>query len=184
MKVGVYVGSFNPPHNGHIKIMNHLLNKYLDKIIVIPTQEYWNKNNLLHIEHRINMLKLIKNEKIIVNETLNNLEFTYQILNELSKNYNNLYLIIGADNLEKFHLWKNIKEILNHNVIVLNRNNIDSMKYINNFERKEKFILINDLEEINISSTFIRENLNNKDITQFINKEILEYIKNNNLYEV
>lgn len=184
MKVGVYVGSFNPPHNGHIKIMNHLLNKYLDKIIVIPTQEYWNKNNLLHIEHRINVLKLIKNEKIIVNETLNNLEFTYQILNELSKNYNNLYLIIGADNLEKFHLWKNINEILNHNVIVLNRNNIDSMKYINNFERKEKFILINDLEEINISSTFIRENLNNKDITQFINKEILEYIKNNNLYEV
>ena len=86
MKVGVYVGSFNPPHNGHIKIMNHLLNKYLDKIIVIPTQEYWNKNNLLHIEHRINMLKFYETKKIIINDKLNKYEYTYEILNELRGN--------------------------------------------------------------------------------------------------
>ena len=44
MKIGIYIGSFNPPHKGHIKIINYLLNNnYVDKIIVIPTGNYWNK---------------------------------------------------------------------------------------------------------------------------------------------
>ena len=57
MKIGVYVGSFNPVHVGHIKIVNHLLVNYLDKVIIVPTGNYWNKNNLVDINHRISMLK-------------------------------------------------------------------------------------------------------------------------------
>ena len=50
MKIGVYVGSFNPVHKGHIKIVNHLIkNKYVDKVLVIPTGNYWDKNDLLSI---------------------------------------------------------------------------------------------------------------------------------------
>ena len=57
MKIGIYVGSFNPPHKGHIKIVNHLINNYLDKVIIIPTGNYWDKLDLVSINDRINMIK-------------------------------------------------------------------------------------------------------------------------------
>lgn len=181
MKVGVYVGSFNPVHNGHKMIMDYLLeNKYLDKIIVIPTLSYWDKNNLIDIKDRINMLKYLENENIIIHTTLNKYEYTYEILDELKKEYNDLYLIIGADNLEKFNLWKNVDKILENKILIINRNSIDVSKYMNN----KNFILVNGLDEINISSTYIRENINKKDIEYLLDKDVLKYIKDNNLYEV
>ena len=73
MKLGVYVGSFNPVHKGHIKIINHLLdNNYVDKILVIPTGNYWDKNDLEDIRHRINMLKFYENKNIIFASRQNN----------------------------------------------------------------------------------------------------------------
>ena len=62
MKIGVYVGSFNPPHKGHIKIVNHLINNYLDKVIIIPTGNYWDKFDLIDIQDRINMLKIFERD--------------------------------------------------------------------------------------------------------------------------
>ena len=64
MKIGVYVGSFNPVHKGHIQIVNELLND-LDKVIIVPTGNYWNKNDLVDINHRINMWKFYQNEKMV-----------------------------------------------------------------------------------------------------------------------
>ena len=47
MRIGVFVGSFNPVHKGHIKVANYLLdNDYVDKVIMLPTPNYWHKNNL------------------------------------------------------------------------------------------------------------------------------------------
>ena len=122
MRLGVYVGSFNPVHKGHIQVANYLLdNNYIDKIEIIPTGNYWDKKNLIDVNFRIEMLKFYESEKIYINETLNNCEYTYQVLNELKKDNNELYLIIGSDNLPNFHLWKNIDEILKNKVIVVSR---------------------------------------------------------------
>lgn len=183
MKIGVYVGSFNPVHKGHIEIANHLLFKnYIDKIIFIPTTNYWNKNNLVEINHRINMLKLYENNNIIVNSTLNSLPYTYMILNELNKIYLNddLFLIIGDDNLEKFYLWKNIEEIYNYNILVINREN----KIISDKLNIDKFTFVNDLDLIDISSTRIRKNLNlnNYDeVKKDLDVKVLKYILNNKI---
>ena len=58
MKIGIYVGSFNPPHEGHHKVMKYLLEKKIvDKVLLLPTPEYWNKKDLIDIKERINMLK-------------------------------------------------------------------------------------------------------------------------------
>ena len=183
MNIGIYVGSFNPVHIGHKYIIDYLLNnKFVDKVIVIPTMNYWNKNNLIDIKDRINMLKYYENKNIIINDTLNNLEYTYLILNELKKEYINdtLYLIIGADNIPKFHLWKNVDKILENKVIVLNRDDIEIEKYINRFNNKENFIIVKDFKCINISSTNIRNDIEkNKDL---LDKKIYKYIKDNNLY--
>ena len=58
MKIGVYVGSFNPVHKGHIKVVKKVLKEYVDKVLIVPTLSYWDKNNLISITDRINMLKL------------------------------------------------------------------------------------------------------------------------------
>lgn len=187
MKIGIYVGSFNPPHKGHIKIVNHLINNYLDKIIIIPTGNYWDKNDLIDIEHRINMLKLYKKENIIIDEENNKIEYTYQILNILSKKYreDELYLVIGADNIINFDKWKNYEEILKYNLIILNRSNIDIIKYLNNLNKKDKYIIVNDLPSIDISSTMIRDKIKNKeeDLIKYIDSGVYEYIKSKKLYE-
>ena len=51
MKIGIFIGSFNPPHLGHLDIIKYLLNKkYVDKILIVPTKNYWNKTNLIDIK--------------------------------------------------------------------------------------------------------------------------------------
>lgn len=186
MKIGIYVGSFNPPHKGHIKIVNHLIGKYLDKVIIIPTGNYWDKLDLVNIDHRINMLKLYENKNIIIDDKNNNLEYTYQILNSLKLEYkdNELYLIIGADNIINFDKWKNYEQILTYNLIILNRNNIDVLEYLEKLNKKDKYVIVNDLPNIDISSTMIRNKLNNKDydLSMHVDDCILNYIRENNLY--
>ena len=186
MKIGVYVGSFNPPHKGHIKIVNHLINNYLDKIIIIPTGNYWEKIDLVNINDRINMLKFYENESVIIDNKNNNIEYTYQILNKLKKEYkeDSLNLIIGADNIVNLNKWKNYKEILTYNLIIINRNNIKTLDYLEMLNKKDKYIIVNDLPDIHISSTQIRNKLKNneKDISIYIDDCVLNYILENNLY--
>lgn len=186
MKIGIYVGSFNPPHKGHIKIVNHLISKYLDKVIIIPTGNYWEKIDLVNIDHRINMLKLYENENIIIDDENNSLEYTYQILNGLKLKYKDdeLYLIIGADNIVNFDKWKNYEQILTYNLVILNRNNIDVLGYLEKLNKKDKYVIVNDLPNIDISSTLIRNKLNNKDydLSMYVDDCVLNYIMENNLY--
>ena len=103
MKVGVYVGSFNPVHKGHIKIVRHLLKYFLDKVIVVATQNYWDKKNLINLNDRINMLKKYESDKIIIDTDCNNYEYTYMVMSKLKEEYDDLYLIIGADNIIAFN---------------------------------------------------------------------------------
>lgn len=187
MKIGVYVGSFNPVHNGHIKIVNETLNKYLDKVIIVPTGSYWNKNNLVDIKKRITMLKFFKNEKIIIDEENNKLPYTYLILENIKKKYKHdtLYLILGADNLIDFDKWKNYKDILKYNMIIVNRHDIDIKEYLEKLNKKDNYIILNKINNLDISSTMIRKSIKDKnynDINDKIDNRVLNYIKKNNLY--
>lgn len=189
MKLGVFIGSFNPVHKGHIKIANHLLKKdYIDKLLIIPTQNYWNKNNLINIQDRINMLKIFENKKIIINTKDNNIKYTYNLLKKLEKEYqkDELYLIIGADNILRFKEWKNYKKILKYNIIIVNRNKININIYLDKLGKKDKYIIVNDLKNIDISSSLIRKLIkenNLEKLQKIIDKKVLAYIKNKNLYK-
>ncbi len=184
MRVGVYVGSFNPVHKAHIKVAEYLIEEnLLDKVLIIPTLNYWDKQNLIDINDRINMLKFYESDKIVIDTTHNELEYTYQILNELNKETSDeYYLIIGADNLVNFHLWKNVNDILKNKILVINRNGIDTQKYING---RDNFIVVNGLKEMKISSTEIREFISNKNydkLNMYLDKEVIAYIMEHDLY--
>lgn len=187
MKIGVYVGSFNPVHIGHIKIVNHLIdNNYFDKVIIIPTGNYWDKQNLINIKHRINMLKIFENDFITVDTKLNNLAYTYQVFEELSKNSNDNYgLIIGADNIVNFDKWKNYEYLLNFDLAIINRDEIDVNYYLNKYNIK-KYKLVNDLPLLDVSSSLIRNLIENEEyieLKKYVDANVLEYIKANSLYK-
>ena len=183
MRIGVFVGSFDPIHIGHIKVMDYLIdNNYLDKIIILPTLNYWKKQNITNVDKRVEMIKKIKRDYIIIDNINNKYAYTYQILESLHNIYkkDEIYLIISADNIIDFHKWVNVESILNNNkVIVLNRNNIDINKYVDKFIEKDKFIVIEDFPFIDISSTELRNKIN-KD---YLDEEVYNYIIENKLYE-
>ena len=179
MKLGVYIGSFNPVHNGHINLVNYLLKEnYVDRILIVPTIGYWDKRNLVDINHRINMLKFFENDNILVDITHNNYEFTCELMDSLKKDVDDdLYLIMGADNIINFNKWKNYQDLLKYNIIIVNRDNINIDDYIKNYNTSN-FIICRDYKPLNISSTLIRDNLDN----EYLDKRVYNYIKENNLY--
>jgi nicotinate-nucleotide adenylyltransferase len=182
MRIGVYVGSFDPIHTGHISVMNYLINNnYLDKIIILPTYDYWEKKIIANINDRINMIKLLNKDYLIVDNENNRFKYTYEILRVLNEKYknDNLYLIISADNIVNFDKWKNVDEILlNNYVIVLNRENINIQEYTDSYKLKDKFIIIQDYPFINISSTSLRKKINKN----YLDENVYKYILKNHLY--
>lgn len=186
MRIGVFVGSFNPVHKGHIKIANYLVdNNYVDKLLIVPTGSYWDKKNI-DVKYRIEMLERYETDRIIIERELNNLEYTYQLINELKKRYKNdeLILIMGADNIISFDKWKNYEELLKLELIIYKRNNFDIKHYLDRINKKDKYIIIDNVESINISSTTIRETINDfYNLEELIDKDVLDYIIKNELYK-
>ena len=179
MRIGIYVGSFNPVHDGHIHVAKYLIdNGYVDKVLLLPTPGYWHKQNLADVNDRVNMLKFYEEDNIIVDDIHNVHPYTYQVLDSLNDDYKDaeLYLILGSDNLEKFHLWEHVDLVLKYNIIVLNRGNIDIKKYLERFPNG-KFTVIDDFDYINVSSTEIRNGRRD-----CIKKEVASYIDENHLY--
>lgn len=188
MRIGVYVGSFNPVHKGHVKVVKHLLdNDYLDKVLMIPTLGYWDKQNLIDLKHRINMLKIYENDRVIIDSSKSQLEYTYQVMREVRKEYlkDEIFLIIGSDNLKEFNRWKNVSDILQNKVLVLPRGN-NSYEYIGKFKKKDKFIVVDDYKITDISSTAIRRCIREKkyqELEKYLDKENIKYIFDNELYK-
>ncbi len=188
MRRGIYVGSFDPVHKGHIALVNYLiLNNYVDMVEIIPTGNYWDKLDLIDVKYRIEMLRYYQDKNIQINDKLNSLKYTYMIMRELSNKYKSdkLYLIIGADNILSFDKWMNVSELFNYEIIVVPRDNIDIDKYIYKFDKREKFIIVNGFNEMDISSKMIRKFISNRErdkLDKYLDRDIINYIFRYDLY--
>ena len=187
MKIGIFGGSFNPPHNMHKNIALDLIkNKYLDKVIYVPTGNKYNKKGLANQNDRYNMLKLIieaYDNLDVSNYEFGKLTFTYETLNHFKNIYKNdeIYFICGSDNLKEITTWKNYDYILdNFKLIVIRRNNDDINEILSKINSKN--IVIPNINSDNISSSYIRKNINNEKILKLMNENIVKYIIENNLY--
>lgn len=193
MKIGVFGGSFNPPHKMHLNIGLDLVNKqYVDKVIYVPTgSKYKYKNNLLPDKNRLEMLNILtKNQEYLgVNdyELKDEVVYTCETLAYFKELYPNdqIYFICGADNLSYIDKWKNGEEILNnYKIIVMKRKGEDIEKLLKKFEDYQENIVVADVEQQDISSTDIRERLKNKEyVLDVLDKNVYEYIRKNKLYE-
>lgn len=191
MKIGIFGGSFNPPHNMHRDIALNLIEKgYLDKVIFVPTGDYYPKSNLIQFKHRYQMLKLMvgsnPNIKVSDYEARGELTYTYQTLDYFQSIYPNdeIYFILGSDNLKSFNKWRNYEYILKkYKILVINRNSDDIKSVLSEYKDYQNNIISANIPLKEISSTEIRTQLkNNVDLENKLDKKVLNYIKQMNLY--
>lgn len=190
MKIGIFGGCFNPPHNMHKNISLQLINNhYLDKVIYVPTGTNYKKDGLITFNHRYNMLKLLtkNNNNLLVTDisNSNDYQYTYQVLDYFKEIYKDaeIYFICGSDNLKELDTWKNYKYILtNYKLLVIKRNNDNIDNILEKYKKYSKNIIISNIKEEYISSTYIRNNLNKKEIKNLLDKDVYKYIITNGLY--
>ena len=192
MKIGLYFGTFNPIHVGHLIIANHMAeHSDLDQVwmVVTPHNPLKKKSTLLDDYHRLQMVHLATEDfpKIKPSDIefkLDQPNYTVNTLVHLQEKYPDyeFSLIMGEDNLKSFHKWKNYEAILeHHDIYVYPRisSEIDNLT----FKNHAKIHLI-DAPVVEISSTFIRDNIKKgKNIQPLLPLKVWEYIDHNNFYK-
>lgn len=181
MRIGIFGGSFNPIHIGHIKIAQEAIKDLnLDKLIIVPVNKNPFKKDkvIVSAEHRINMINLVLEDKMELSTfeiERKGISYTIDTVEFFSQKYLNdeLYLIIGSDNLDKLYKWKNIDKIAKLvKIVILKRN-----KKINNINiKKHNCILLNN-PIYELSSTKFLNGFYDS-----VEKKVLEYIGKNKLY--
>ena len=169
MKIGLYFGTFNPIHVGHLIIANHLAEHTdLEQVwmVVTPHNPLKKKSTLLDDYHRLQMVHLATEEypKIKPSDIefkLSQPNYTVNTLAHLQDKYpdHEFSLIMGEDNLKSLQKWKNYEYILaNHDIYVYPRVSTDIEKASLQDHPRVKMV---DAPVVEISSTFIRENIKN-----------------------
>ena len=190
MKTGLFFGSFNPIHNGHLIIANYMLEfSDLQQIIFVvsPQNPLKNKKSLLADIHRLALIKQVIED--ISNYMVSDIEFkmpkpsyTIDTLTYLQEKYpeKDFVLIMGSDNLHSFKKWKNWELILqNYELYVYPRPGYDGKEFKNH--KKIRFVNAPLME---ISSSVIRKSIKDKkDIRFFMPDKAYKYMREMHFYE-
>lgn len=188
MKIGLYFGSFNPVHHGHLIIASHLINNTdLHEVwmIVSPQNPFKNSAGLLNEHHRYHLVQIaLENETRI---RASNIEFklpkpsyTSNTLTYLKEKYpqHDFFIIMGSDGFQNINKWHNAEAIIkNYPIYIYKRPG---------FEVRETFgadITILDAPLLEISSTQIRKLIKEKkSIRYLVPESVIEEIEKNNYY--
>ncbi len=192
MKIGLYFGTFNPIHIGHLAIANHMAEfSGLDQVwlVVTPHSPHKKKSTLLDDHHRLQMVHLAtedypKLKQSDIEFKLPQPNYTVHTLAHLQEKFpqHEFSLIMGEDNLNSLHKWKNYEVILqNHDIYVYPRVNGEVMDP--ELETHPKIHRV-DAPIMEISSTFIRESIKaGKNIRPLLPHKVWEYVEHNLFYK-
>ena len=201
MKIGLYFGSFNPIHVGHLIIANYMAD-YTDFdqvwMVVSPHNPHKKKSSLLADNHRLSLVQIAVegNEKIMASDTefkLTQPSYTVTTLAYLKEKFpkNEFSLLMGEDNLRTFHKWFNYEEIIdNHKIYVYPRvlteqekNGVEKSKGISFVLDHQNLIMCDEVPVMKISSSFIRKAIKNgKDVQYLLSEPVLKYVDEMNFY--
>ncbi len=204
MKIGLYFGTFNPIHVGHLVIANYMADfTELDQVwmVVSPHNPLKEKATLLTDMHRLALVKVAidDNSKLRASDIEFNLpkpSYTSTTLAYLKEKYpeNEFALIMGEDNLRTLHKWKNHETILkNHKIYVYPRvlttqeeaevSDINA-KIGNDFSQNANVIFCEDAPVMKVSATFVRNAIKEgKDVRYLLTEPVHKYIEEMHFYK-
>ena len=191
--IGLYFGTFNPIHIGHLAIANHMVEfSDLDEVwmVVTPHNPFKKKASLLADNHRLQLVIIATEEYPKLKAS--NIEFklpqpnyTVNTLVHISEKHpdDHFHIIMGEDNLASFHKWKNFEIILeNHDIYIYPRVHENSGSKTPLYKHAKVHKVAAPIMEI--SSTFIRKGLaNNKNIRALLPCKVWQYIDEMNFYK-
>ncbi|MCO4815468.1 MAG: nicotinate-nucleotide adenylyltransferase [Flavobacteriales bacterium] len=201
MKVGLYFGSFNPIHIGHLIIANYMAD-YTDFdqvwLVVSPHNPHKKKSSLLADNHRLTLVQIAVegNNKIKASNIefkLTKPSYTVTTLAYLKEKFpkNEFSLLMGEDNLRTFHKWFNFEEIIdNHKIYVYPRvlteqekKGVEKSKGISSVLDHQNITVCTEVPVMKISSSFIRKAIKNgKDVQYLLSEPVLKYVDEMNFY--
>ena len=203
MNIGLYFGTFNPIHIGHLVISNFMA-EYTDLdqvwLVVTPQNPLKKKKSLLEDYHRLAIVQVAveDNDQLRVSD----IEFkmprpsytsdTLAYLKEKHENYS-FHLIMGEDNLRTFHKWKNFERILEHHKLyvyprvltIQEEQEVEQIGYLpdNQLRNHSNVIFCDDAPVMKVSSSFIRQAINEgKDVRYLLTDPVHKYIDEMNFY--
>lgn len=200
MKVGLYFGTYNPIHVGHLIIANYMVDfTDLDKVwlVVSPQNPLKEKSSLLEDYHRMAIVRraIEDNSNLWASDIEFNLpkpSYTATTLAFLQEKYpeHEFCLIMGEDNLRSFHKWKNHETILkNHSIFVYPRaltiqeENERKHEDLHNFFTHPK-VHVCDAPVMKVSSSFIRTAIKEgKDVRYLLTEPVYRYVSEMNFYK-
>lgn len=190
MKIGLFFGSFNPVHVGHMIIASYIsTHSDLDQIwmVVSPQNPFKNKSTLANNYDRLHLVRLAigENPKIKASDIEFSLpvpSYTIDTLAYLNEKFadKEFSLIMGGDNLASLHKWKNYELILDkHDIYVYNRPGYELGEL-----EDHKSIHVVEAPLLDISASFIRKQiLEGKSIQYLVNDPVFEYLQENPIYK-
>ncbi|MFN0274945.1 MAG: nicotinate (nicotinamide) nucleotide adenylyltransferase [Chitinophagales bacterium] len=190
MKVGLFFGSFNPIHVGHMIIANFFVeNTDVNQIwfIISPQNPFKDKESLLDEKHRFYMVNLAveDNPKLKASNVEFHLpkpSYTIDTLTYLKEKYpeHEFILLMGSDNLTGFKKWKNYEQILrDHKIYVYKRKGVEQAP-----KDLRGDIRIFDVPMLDISSTHIRETIKQKKSVRYLFPEVVwKYLSEMHFYQ-
>ncbi len=191
MNIGIYGGSFNPPHLGHLIIAESVREQVrFDKILFVPSATTPNKIDaaLAPAADRMRMTQLAIQgnsdfEACDIEVRRSGVSYTIDTVNALAalNPQATLGLVIGTDNLMEFQTWKSPQEILARvQLVVVNRPGFPQHDVRSEFARLSTFV---NVPQIGISSTDVRRRVKlRRSIRYLVSGEVEEYIRHKNLY--
>ena len=192
MNIGLYFGTFNPIHIGHLAIANHLVEfSDLDAVwmVITPHSPFKKKASLLSDNHRYQLVQIAtedypKLQPSTIEFKLPQPNYTVHTLAYISEKYpeHTFHLIMGEDNLKSFHKWKNYEVILERHQIYVYPRILEGKRIITQFDKHPKIHKI-DAPIMEISSTFIRKAIaDKKNISALLPCKVWQYIDEMNFY--
>jgi nicotinate-nucleotide adenylyltransferase len=190
-KIGLFFGTFDPIHNGHVKVAKYIVDNYFsDEVWLVITPQNPEKKfiKISNFDHRYKMAQIATNKIDNVNpskaeQDLPTPNYTIDTLNHISEKYKNyeFSLIIGQDNFEKFNSWKSHERIIeNYKILIYPRTGTDKKPEIGIL----KNIVHLEGATVDVSSSEVREKIENKNLVKnYLNEDVLNFIIENNLYE-
>ncbi len=203
MKVGLYFGTFNPIHVGHLVIANYMADYTdLDQVwlVVTPLNPLKVKHSLLPDFHRLAIVKVAidENPKLRASDIEFHLQkpsYTSTTLAHLIEKYpnNEFALIMGEDNLRTLHKWFNYEQILSHHKIYVYprvltaQEEIEVMEIgsnvIQQYQDHENIIFCEDAPVMKVSASFVRQSIKDqKDVRYLLTDPVRKYIEEMNFY--